>query len=524
MIKFLRRNYNNIYFLGLAATAVGLPTLKVLMSSGQLLLLANWLIDGRIKNKVNSFIHNKIALVVSSLFILHLIGLIYTTDFSYAYIYLRLKIPILILTIVISTSEPLSIKRFYNLLFIFIAAVVTSTLVSMCYYVTTDFVDIRNISIFISHIRLSLMVCLSIFILLYFIFSKNEYNNIIRLFFILIIIWFIYFLFILESVTGLSILIVVSFLLLAYKIFSIKNILLKASFLILLIAVPLSIFIYIRGIYKVFYFVNEHEKHAKLEKLSPLGNTYLNDTLNKETENGFYVWRNICEEDMKAAWNKRSHVDYNGKDRKKQLIRGTLMRYLTSKGYKKDADGVMKLSPDEIHLVEKGVADVRYTDDYLMRARIYETIWEYRHYQMSADPSASSAFQRIEFWKASLGIIKDNLLFGVGTGDMNIAFDRQYKKMKSSLEMKWRLRSHDQFLSIAVGFGLFGLSWFLFSLLFPFYYISVRKDYFYLIFFAIFFLSMITEDTIESQAGLTFFVFFNSLFLFVRKKENENIS
>ena len=195
------------------------------------------------------------------------------------------------------------------------------------------------------------------------------------------------------------------------------------------------------------------------------------------------------------------------------------MRYITSKGYKKDANGVMKLSTNEIHLVEKGVADVRYTDDYLLRSRIYETIWEYRHYKMSADPSASSVFQRLEYWRASLEIIKDNTLFGVGTGDMNIAFDKQYKKMNSSLEMKWRLRSHDQYLSIAVGFGIIGLAWFLFSLLFPFYYSHVRKDYFYLIFFAILILSMITEDTIESQAGLTFFVFFNSLFLFVRKKE-----
>ena len=519
MIKFLRRNHHNIYFFGLAATAVGLPTSKILMSCGQLLLLVNWLAEGRIKHKLNAFIHNKIALVVSSVFILHLVGLIYTTDFAYAYKDLRLKIPILILTLIVSTSEPLPIKRFYNLLFIFISAVVISTFASMYYYITVDFVDIRNISIFISHIRLSLMLCLSIFILLYFIFSKNEYKKTIKLFFILIIFWLICFLFILESVTGLSILIIVGFLLLAYQILRVKNIFSKAALLIVLAALPISIFFYINGIYKEFYYVNEHEKHEKLEKFSPLGNAYENDTLNNETENGFYVWRNYCDKDMEVAWNKRSHINYNGTDRKHQPIKYTLMRYITSKGYKKDADGVMKLSTDEIHLVEKGVADVRYTDDYLMRARIYETIWEYRHYMMSADPSASSVFQRIEYWRASLGIIKDNLLFGVGTGDMNIAFDKQYKKMRSSLAMKWRLRSHNQYLSIAVGFGLFGLAWFLFSLLFPFCYSYVRKDYFYLIFFAILILSMITEDTIENQPGLTFFVFFNSLFLFVRKKE-----
>ncbi len=33
------------------------------------------------------------------------------------------------------------------------------------------------------------------------------------------------------------------------------------------------------------------------------------------------------------------------------------------------------------------------------------------------------------------------------------------------------------------------------------------------------FLSMLTEDTLETQAGVSFFIFFSCLFLFLKNKE-----
>ena len=130
-------------------------------------------------------------------------------------------------------------------------------------------------------------------------------------------------------------------------------------------------------------------------------------------------------------------------------------------------------------------------------------------------------WQRLEFWRASWGIIKDNMLTGVGTGDMNEAFQQQYDKMKSRLSPDQRWRSHNQFLSIFVGFGIFGLLWFLFAILYPPVALGKFKDFFFLVFFIIAMLSMIPEDTIESQLGVTFFAFFYSFFLFARKEEDK---
>jgi len=296
-----------------------------------------------------------------------------------------------------------------------------------------------------------------------------------------------------------------------------KKILYKVGFIALLVAIPLFISLYVLNIYKK-YFSFIPDKNVKLEKVTALGNSYNHDTLSNVLENGHYVWRYVCEEELRETWNKRSKLNYDGKDRKGQYLKYTLIRFLSSKGYRKDADGVNKLLPDEVHSIENGIANVICNNEHSLSIRIYETIWEYENYKLTAYPNGHSLMQRLEYWKASLGIIKEHLLFGVGTGDMNIAFDQQYIKMKSPLDKKWRLRSHNQFLSITVGFGLLGLLWFLISLIFPFKEKWVRRDYFYLIFFAILVLSMMTEDTIESQAGLTFFVFFNNIFLFSRKR------
>lgn len=519
----LKINHRNIYFCGLAIVVVGLPLSNFLMSFGQIILAINWFAEGHIINKFRDFFRNKTALVISSLFLLHLIGLIYSYDFNYALKDLRIKSPLFIIPIIISTSEAINRKKFITLMFIFIAAVIASTFASIYNLYEMNYLDIREISAFISHIRLSLLICLSVFILLFFIVSSNNFVRLQKLFFLLIMLWLIVFLFILESLTGLSILLITAFLLAIIEFFKTRNKIIKIALVAGIIIVPVSVFLYVNSIYKEFFGVPV-DKEIKLEKFTAHGNLYNHDTLSTEVENGHFVWRYICEHEMKEAWNKRSSFEYDRTDLKDQYLKYTLIRFLTSKGYRKDADGVNKLSDDEVLSVEKGIANVNCQKKHFLHSRIYETVWGYENYKITADPNGRSVMQRIEYWKASLGIIKEHLMFGVGTGDMNLAFARQYDKMNSPLDKKWRFRSHNQFLSITVGFGLFGLLWFLATLIYPFLYKRVRKDYFYFVFFVIAMLSMIAEDTIESQAGLTFFVFFNTLFLIGRKQEGEILS
>ena len=49
--------------------------------------------------------------------------------------------------------------------------------------------------------------------------------------------------------------------------------------------------------------------------------------------------------------------------------------------------------------------------------------------------------------KIGVQIIKENLLFGVGIGDVNDSFIEQYLKTPNDLKKENQMRSHNQFLS-----------------------------------------------------------------------------
>ena len=125
--------------------------------------------------------------------------------------------------------------------------------------------------------------------------------------------------------------------------------------------------------------------------------------------------------------------------------------------------------------------------------------------------------QRTEYWKASWAIIKSNLWLGVGTGDLDLAFKLQYDKMNSVLPLEFRHRSHNQFFAIWIAFGTFGLIWFIFSLFYPPLKRNMLFEYNYFIFFVVIVLSMLVEDTLETQMGVTLYAFINTLLLFGRE-------
>jgi len=87
--------------------------------------------------------------------------------------------------------------------------------------------------------------------------------------------------------------------------------------------------------------------------------------------------------------------------------------------------------------------------------------------------------------------------------------------MNSPLSKDSRLRAHNQYLSIAVAFGIVGLVWFLITLFYPIFLCGKSKSYLYVSFLLIAIVSFLTEDTLETQAGVTFYAFFNSFLLFI---------
>ncbi len=514
----IKEIHSKAYFSILILLAISVPLSRYFMSIAQILLIVNWLVEGDLNYKFKRFFKNKAALVFSSLWLMHIIGLFFTDDFNYAFKDLRTKLPILILPIILSSSKQLNKKQFNILIAFFIAAVLSGSFISGFLYFKQEFIDIRENFPFISHIRFSLNVCLAIFSLAYFLFMSSGEKVIYKVFSGILIIWLIAFLIITQLMTGVIITLVCIIIILIYYIFQRENKLLRLVFIIVIIIVPVCIGLYVRNVVKEVYHINPIDLET-LDKTTDLGNPYAHDLYNKQVENGYYVWIYISRDEMREAWNKRSSIEFFGRDKKNQLIETTMIRFLTSKGYRKDAEGVNKLNDHEICLIENGMANSIFDNVSEIRKRVYIIIWEIKRYNMGSNSSGHSVMQRLEYWKASLSIIKNNFWLGVGTGDMNKVFNNYYEKENSLLDHIFRWRSHNQFLSIFVGFGIIGFIWFIVFLLYPPLKTGRMFDYYYFVFFIISMLSMLSEDTIESQAGVTFFAYFSCLFLFAKEKK-----
>lgn len=538
------RSYaTRIYIAGLALLVIGLPLSKFLMSVAQLTLAIYWifgedsgtvrtasdnairLLARNITNRFRKFFRNPSALVLASVFLMHIIGLLWTSDFQYGLEDVRKKIPLFVIPLVIATSEKLNRKQFDLIMGLFVAAVIIGTIVSMAVLAgiipprqagnTRELLDIRDISIFISHIRFSLLIVFSVFITGFYAWHGKGWK---RLLFAGMIIWLTIFLVILESVTGLLILLLVGVVLSIYHAITRRQWLHKISYLIAIAVVLFGIYSYVESIVKRHHRVAEQVDLKNLDKHTKGGYIYYHDTIHSSTENGYRVWIYVSWEEMEREWNKRSDIKFMDKDLKGNDLRYTLLRFLASKGVRKDAETVQALTEQEVHAIERGIANVNEQGKTNLSARIHQIVWEVDQYRKGGNPSGHSVTQRMEFWKAAAGIISNNRLTGVGTGDVKMAFEEEYDRMNSPLTKEWRLRSHNQYLAITVAFGYIGLIWFLFSLVFPM--IRERRvtNYFYIAFFMIAVLSMVTEDTLETQAGVTFFAFFNSFFLFSRGK------
>jgi hypothetical protein len=517
MIGRFREVHSILYFTGLFLMIVSLPLSRFSLSVAQFILVGNWLLETDFRRKWNEFRKNTPALVLVSLFLLHVIGLIHSSDMTYAMKDLRIKLPLLALPVVFSTTKPIESKKFNILLVSYIGAVMISTLINFGILLFTEVSDVRQISPFISHIRLSLNVCFAIFLSGYYAFNKSGNFGNYRQGFIVAIAWLVIYLIVSQSGTGFYVLAVTTGILVIFGLISMKNRRIKLVTGIIFTGVFVSV-----GAYLVLTVKNYlHTDKSELRNLPShtiKGNAYLHDTVNSLIENGSLIGTYVCDKELRESWNQRSRMAYDSLNQGGYKIKATLIRYLNSRGLKKDEAGVKALTEKDIRNIEAGWANVHYAKKISLNAPVYKLLWEYQLMKRGANPGGMSGLQRIEYWKAALGIIGSHFLTGVGTGDMDTAFKTRYRQMNSRLAPEYQHRSHNQFLAVFVAFGVFGFIWFLFTLIYPPVKLGKTHDFKFLVFFIIILLSMVIEDTLETQQGVTLFAFFTSFLLFVHKE------
>ncbi len=538
----IRPYINQAYLLGLLMVAVGLTLSPFLMGMSQFWLALVWLVDaltppfkgvGGIKTKLSRFWHNKAAVLLVAFYLMHVVGLLWTSDFEYALKDLRVKLPILVMPFVLSSMLPLDRKRFDFVMLVYVLSVFIATLFSSVSYWRHDYEDVREISHFISHIRFCLNIVFSMAVIGYYIFKmrvprehgvpafgvKVAVNQFLMWF---IWLWFAYQIYIFESLTGYVILAAVVLVSVVYAFLRWQKamgwrIAIAALLVAVVVTGALVVWHDMKPLLKV-----EPVDFATLEKKTAQGNDYWHDTIHNPVEDGKYVGLYYCRKELQEAWQQRSALPLN--DSVGVMLEPTLARYLTSKGLRKDAQGVMALTDEDVHNIEQGVANYNNWQHPGLRARLSSTLFEYGLYRKYNNPNGGSLSQRVEFTRASLHLIGQHPWFGVGTGDVPQAFSQAYDEIHSPLQEEYRFRAHNQYLAIAVAFGLVGLAFFLFVLFYPWFASRNNHTYLYLVFFCIMLLSMFPEDTLETQAGATLFAFFMALLLFAKPQRSVDVN
>lgn len=537
------------YQVTLALLAASLPLSKFTMSVFEFVLLGLWLWSGfsfnvcyrffklggffkgfiefigyifklayhNLVDKFKIFFRNKPAMVFSLVYLIHVLGLLHTADFDYAFKDLRVKLPLILLPVVISTMPGVNYRQIRNILVVYTLAVFVSTLVSSYILLSGSYMDIREISPFISPIRLGLNVSFAFFIMIYFVFHDRKFKIWRSLFLGIGAIWFLVFLFLLESITSITIVLLLGIGYLLIRLYLSINLWQRIVMFLVVVLTPTLFIWHIKNIVDEATTAPEID-FTTLEVTTPYGNKYVHDTVNKQIEDGKYVGLYICYLELVEEWNKRSDFDYDGKTAGGSDLSTTLIRYLSSKDLRKDKDGVNALTSDDIYYIEQGLANYNYVYKPGLKTRVLKILKGYEVFHLTGNPSGSSVMQRWAYIKASLNVIKENIIFGVGTGDLENALNVEFDDMESGLEDRYKYHAHNQFLGIFISTGLIGFIIFIFGIFYPAIKLEGFKDYFFTVFFSIMIISMFSDDTLETQAGVTLFAFFYVFFLFGRKK------
>lgn len=224
------------------------------------------------------------------------------------------------------------------------------------------------------------------------------------------------------------------------------------------------------------------------------GEAYVHKLDRRVTENGHHVWIEVAWGELQRGWEARSAVPFS-------RIDGALVRFLTSKGLPKDAEGVAAMDTEEIAAVERGVPSV-----VELRGGPWSKRWNRFKYNWgewldgNRSPRASilarSVYQEVGA-RAWSKIPAPLWLTGCGPGVDNAWLDTAYAEDFPDWPEGGRKRPHNQYLTLLLSAGLIGLCLFLWSLKCMWMHAPARPGVLLVA------LSCLAEDTLETQAGVT---------------------
>ena len=467
------------------------------------LLLVNWVSEWNWKVKWERLRNNASFLVLSSFFLVYCIGLVCADNLPKAFQELVSMLVVFFAPVVVATSKPLDVRERHFILGSFVLSTFVGCVCSLIYWRTHEVADFRHISIFVDHIRFSLCIVMSIVFSVYFLLNESSAHYVRIISTCFLILFLLAYMFIAQTLTGILILMVIAVAYGIYLAVCIHNGRCRKLFFLSLWVCLLALTSYVTWI--TYDYFRDRDK-VIAERVTPLGNPYTFEE-NSMVENGHRVSYYVCDTELRAAWSLRSDTVLS------DLHKLTLVRYLNSKGLHKDFASVMELSDEDVRNIEKGIANCAYTGSFGLRRALYPTFFSLSLYKQCRFLYDSSLLLRVEMWRMSWSVIRDNWFLGVGLGDNKDALKAQCVKTNSPAFESHKQGCHNQFLTFWMCGGILVVLYFLFVLFYPFVKMRPKISFLYVAFFLLIFLSFFTEDTLQSQTGCMLFAIMNPVLL-----------
>ncbi len=505
------RRFGQLRMAGLFIAAAALPWNNVVLSNAQILMLIGWLGEGLAARTLLSDLRRAFtgpwAPAFIAPFLLHAAGIAWSEDLAWATDLTRILLPVPVFGVVLSTAPPLGERAIRDVLRTGAWSVVASTVA--CLLLAGGQLqqgDHRALSIFISHVRLGLLLALAACV---FLLDRPAQRGL-RWAHGVAAAWAMAFLMGIGSLSGLAAL-AVALLALAWRGLGAARPALRWSLRAALLLLPGLALVGLAGL------LRPRPATVRAQDLathSAGGEPYYHDLADPQWENGNSVWVHVADEELRRGWARRSRLDLHGSDTRGQALRGTLVRYMASMGLRKDSVGLMALTPEDVRRIEQGMPSVRTGRQPLLAARLDQVRMELDRYCSTGDANGHSLAMRFTYWRTGWWIARRHLWTGVGTGDTRPAFAHAYAELRSSLEPRWRNRAHNEYLTLLISFGIPGLLLVLACWVAPMVAYRAWRHPVFLAWAVLFVVSCITEDTLETQTGATFFALYYALFVF----------
>lgn len=145
-----------------------------------------------------------------------------------------------------------------------------------------------------------------------------------------------------------------------------------------------------------------------------------------------------------------------------------------------------------------------------LRNKVNYTIYSLQQFARGEELDELSDSHRLGSVLAGLSLLKEEPVTGVGLGDLRAGCEAYYQAHIPSIAGR-DLLPHNQWLFVAAATGLPGFLYFLWATVYPLWQRQRWKDWLSVSFHLILFSSFLVEHTLETQFGLTLYLWFAAL-------------